>query len=207
MIKLKKLLDKLLNVDKKTLLFLFIISIIGIVTGALYMTVLKSQDKELVLNSLNEFMNSIKNFTLSTDLFKNNLIINLLYTLIIWILGISIIGLPIVVFIIFFKSFLVSFSLSSFIIKYKFKGIIYGIIYVFPHSILNLIIYIYLGIYSIKLSSIIINSIIYKKNINFKNIINYYFKLLLIAIIIIILSTIYETFVMPLCFKKIVNML
>lgn len=207
MIKLKKLLDKLLNVDKKTLLFLFIISIIGIVTGALYMTVLKSQDKELVLNSLNEFMNSIKNFTLSTDLFKNNLIINLLYTLIIWILGISIIGLPIVVFIIFFKSFLVSFSLSSFIIKYKFKGIIYGIIYVFPHSIFNLIIYIYLGIYSIKLSSIIINSIIYKKNINFKNIINYYFKLLLIAIIIIILSTIYETFVMPLCFKKIVNML
>lgn len=204
---MKKLLDKLLNVDKKTLLFLFIISIIGIVTGALYMTVLKSQDKELVLNSLNEFMNSIKNFTLSTDLFKNNLIINLLYTLIIWILGISIIGLPIVVFIIFFKSFLVSFSLSSFIIKYKFKGIIYGIIYVFPHSILNLIIYIYLGIYSIKLSSIIINSIIYKKNINFKNIINYYFKLLLIAIIIIILSTIYETFVMPLCFKKIVNML
>lgn len=203
---MKKVLDKLFNVDKKVLLFLLIISIVGIVTGSFFMIILSSDDKLIITDSLNQFINSISKIT-TIDYFKSNFILNSLYLVILWLLGISVIGLPIVIMIIFFKSFVISLTFSSFIINFKFKGFLYGLIYNFPHSILNLLVYIYLGIYSIKLSLAIISSIIQKKNINFKNIMNRYIKIFLFSILIVILTTLYETFIMPLLLKYLLNVL
>ena len=151
---MKKIMDKLLNVDKKILIFLIIICIIGIITGSVFMTVLSNEDKQTVFTSLNNFISNFEKLNFKTEI-SNNLIINLLYALGIWLLGISIIGVPIVIFILFIKSFLLSFTMTSFIMKYKTKGILLGFIYNMPHQILNLVIYLYLGVYSIKLSSYI----------------------------------------------------
>lgn len=202
---MKKIMDKLLNVDKKVLIFLIIICIIGIITGSIFMTILNSNDKNSILVSLEEFITSYDTVNPEKGLI-NNLIVNIMYIFAIWILGISIIGLPIVIFILFFKSFLLSFTISSFIMKYKLKGILLGIIYNMPHQIINLIVYMYLGVYSIKLSSCIIEAIVYKKSINFKSITNRYILVLVISIVTLIITTLYETYIMPVLLKKLVNM-
>ena len=202
---MKKLLDKLLNVDKKTLIFLSIICIIGIITGSIFMVILSSEDKGTIFTTLEDFITQAKEVNIKSDLI-NNMGINLIYILAIWLLGISIIGLPIVVFILFIKSFLLSFTISSFIMKYKTKGILWGIIYNMPHQIINLITFLYLGVYSIKLSSYIIESIIHKKNLNFKYITNRYILILGLSLILIIITSLYETFLMPLLLRKVVNL-
>ena len=204
---MKKILNKVLNIDKKTFIFLAIISIIGIITGALFMTVLSSNDKDIISNSLNDYITNIHLVKMDFNTFLNNFILNILYASIIWLLGISIIGLPIVIIIIFFKSFILSFSVSSFIINYKFKGLIYSLIYIFPHMIINLLIYIYLGVYSIKLSSSLLKAIINRQNLNFKNSMITYLKLFLISFVIIITTTLYETFIMPIILKKTIGMI
>ena len=204
---MKKIIEKVLNVDKKTFYFLAIISIIGIITGALFMTVLSTGDKEIVSNSLKDYITNIGSIKYNFKEFINNFILNILYASIIWLLGISVIGLPIVIITIFFKSFLISFTVSSFIINYKFKGLIYSLIYIFPHMIINLIIYLYLGIYSIKLSINLIKAICSKKNINFKNSMISYLKLFIISLFLIIFTTLYETYLVPLILKKIISMI
>lgn len=201
---MKKAIDKLLNVDKKILIFLSIICIIGIITGSLFMTVLSENDRLSIFESLETFISEYGSLNSKIEL-TNNLIINLLYIFSIWLLGISIIGLPIVIIIIFLKSFLLSFTITSFIIKYKTKGILLSIIYIMPHQIINLITIMYLGVYSIKLSSYIIEAIIYKKNLNFKNITNRYILVFIVSIIIIILTSLYETFIMPIILQKVIN--
>lgn len=203
---MKKAIIKLLNVDKKTFVFLSIISVLGIVTGSLYMIILTSKDKLVIHDSLNDFIQNINNIVF-IDVFKNNIIINLLYLIVIWFLGISIICLPIVIFLIFIKSFIISFSFASFIVNYKTKGILYALLYNFPHNIINIIIYIYIGTFSLRLSLALLNSIIYKKNINFKNVMNKYLKVLILALIIIIITTLYESFIMPIAFKKLLTMI
>lgn len=203
---MKKLMNKLLNVDRKVLIFLIIICIIGIVTGSFFMAVLSADDKNTILLSLEEYMNLQIPVDTKVEL-TNNLLINLLFALIIWLLGISIIGLPIVIFMLFIKSFLLSFTISSFIMKYKTKGIIYGIIYNMPHQIINLVVCLYLGVYSIKLSSFIIDAIVHKKTLNFKNITNRYLLVFGVSIILLVLSTLYETYIMPMLLKKIANVL
>lgn len=204
---MKKLLNRLFKVDKKTFLFLAILSIIGIITGALFMTILSSADKETINKSLTEYINNIGNIKLDLKNFMNNFIINIMYALIIWILGISIIGLPIVIIVIFFKSFLLSFSISSFIINFKLKGLAYGFTYLFPHAIINFLTYMFLGVYSIKLSLNFVSAIINKKNINMQSIMIKYFKILLISLTIVFVSTLFETFIMPYCLNKVINML
>lgn len=204
---MKRILDKVINIDKKTLYFLLIISTIGIITGALFMTVLSSSDKEIISNSLSDYITNIGSYKFDLKMFINNFIINILYATVIWIIGISVIGLPIVIIIIFFKSFLISFSISTFIINYKFKGLLYSIVYVLPHMLIYLLIYLYLGIYSIKLSSSIIKALIGHKNINFKDSMKVYFKLYLFSFILIIFTTLYETFIMPLILKQLINMI
>lgn len=203
---MKKIMDKLLNVDKKILIFLIIICVIGIITGSIFLTILNSNDKNSILVSLEEFITGYDTLNPEKDLI-NNLIINIMYMLAIWILGISIIGLPIVIFIIFFKAFLLSFTISSFIMKYKLKGILLGIIYNMPHQIINLVVYMYLGVYSIKLSSCIIEAIVHKKSINFKSITNRYLLVLGISVITLLITTLYETYIMPILLKKLVNMI
>ena len=196
---MKRIMDKLL-------IFLIIICIIGIITGSIFITILNSSDKNSILVSLEEFITGYDEIKPEKDLI-NNLVVNIMYVFAIWILGISIIGLPIVIFILFFKAFLLSFTISSFIMKYKLKGIILGIIYNMPHQVINLVVYMYLGVYSIKLSSYIIEAIVYKKSINFKNITNRYLLVLIVSIILLITTTLYETYIMPILLKKIVNMI
>ena len=201
---MKKILDKLLNVDKKVLIFLTVISVIGIITGSLFMTILSVNDKEMINSSLNTFMTQYGQINMQSE-FINNFLINLLYMFGIWLLGISIIGLPIVIFIIFIKSFLLSFTISSFIMNYKAKGILMGILYNLPHQVINLLVCIYVGVYAIKLSLYIIDAIIHKKNLNFKNITNRYIAILCISIIILLLTSLYETYLMPILLKKVLS--
>ena len=201
---MKLIINKILDVDKKVLLFLTIICIIGFITGSIYITVLSPNDKNMIISSIDEFITGYGQLNSKIELI-NNLVINISYLLIIWILGISLLGLPIVIIVLFIKSYLLSFALSSFIMKYKYKGILLGIVYNIPHNIINLILYIYVGIYSIKLSSYIINVIIQKKELDFKNAVARYTVILGLAIFLLLLTTLYETFCMPYFINKIIK--
>ena len=203
---MKKILDKLLNVDKKTLVFIIIISFLGLLTGAVFMTILDSSDKLLINDTLSNFMNEIQPLDYKKALFES-LLLNYICTLLIWIIGISVIGIPIVIVFIFIKSFLLSFSLASFIANFKFKGLILGTIYNFPHNFISLILFIYLSVYSIRLSIILLNGVIKRKNIDFKIIMNRYLLVLIFSLITSTLISLSEVFLMPYLLNLISNML
>ena len=104
-----KLLDKLKNklkINKRLFLFLIVLLLIGITFGSIFITILEENDRTLVYNSLKDFFENIKGQKL--DYFsslKNSMLINLLTIFIIWLLGISVIGIPILIIIFFSKFF------------------------------------------------------------------------------------------------------
>ena len=124
-----KWMDKLkgtIKVNKKTLLFFTILLIIGIIAGSIFMAILSETDKKLVTDYFNNYISNIENNKLNyLESIKNGLFNNLLYIIIIWILGISIIGIPIVTIMFFIKSFTLGFSIASIVFNYKFKYFIY----------------------------------------------------------------------------------
>ena len=183
---------------KKIIIFLITLFLIGIFSGSLFIVILNNTDKELVNVSLETFLRNIENGKLNyLDAFISSLGRNLFYTILIWLFGISVIGIPIILFIYFSKAFMLGFSISSILYHYKLKGSIIALFYLFPHHIISVLIYTLLLIYAIRLSVHLSKVVFYKKSIDFKVIMRRYLVILGIAIIGTILASILEVFFMP----------
>lgn len=190
-----------LKKDKAIYYSLLISGIIGLIFGALFITILKENDKTLLINHINSFFESIKNNSYKAS-FNNILFSNLILVFIIFVLGFSIIGIPVIIAILFYKTFSLSFTVTSLLYNFKIEGILLSFIYIFPHMILNLIFYFILIYYAFKLSISLINLLLNKKELN-KKFLKKYLVILGISTFFIIISSLYETFLLPYLIKLI----
>ena len=138
---------------------------------------------------------------------KNELLSNLLYTVSMWLLGLSVIGLPIIFIMIFFKSFTLGFSVSSIFAKYGFKGIVGVFTYIIPSPIILSIFSLFLASYSIIISVKILKGAFTKQTINFKTFMGKYFFILLVSILLSILCALFDAFVTPSFTKLFTNLI
>lgn len=176
----------------KLLSFYIFITVLVFILGILYHSILPNELKEIVKDNTN---NIIKN-KINLNEIKNIILNNSIYSIIIWILGISIIGSIIVLILFEFKVFIYSFELTSLIINLKLNNILFIIIYLIPKTI-NIIIYFIITYYSINYSIYLFKYLILKKNYNIKSITNKYIKVLIKSQIILLISLILEIFIVP----------
>lgn len=206
-----KLLDKLIDnvkFDKKYVLFSFIIVILGIITGSLFIVILNNTDKNLVIEYITSFIDNIKNNNINnTELLKNTLITNNFIILILIIIGFSFFLFGINILILFYKAFVIGFTLASFILTYSIKGTLLSIIYIFPHLIINILIFCLITAFTLKLSINMIKYIIKKKEVNMRSYFNKYLSLILLSLFIINLSGLYESYIMPYLLKIIIHII
>ena len=208
---MKKQMDKLKNKttsNKKIIVFLVGLFLIGLIAGSIFITIISKSDQALVKEYIKEFVNKAdKNKLNYLEALKNASLSYGLFIVIVWLLGFSIIGIPIVIFMYFSKAFILGFSLSSFILQYKFKGLLLALIYFFPHHVVNILAYTLIMIYSLKISFILINSIIKKKTISFKAIMNRYLIVFAVSIGMVIVASLYECFVVPFLIRNLIGFL
>ena len=208
---MKKLLDKLLDnikFDKRYVLFCLVLVILGIITGSLFIVILNSSDKSLVMEYISSFVDSIKNNSFNyIDTLKNTLIINYIIIFVISIIGFTYFLIPINILLLFYKSFVIGFSLSSFILTFKIKGLLLSIVYIFPHLIINTLLFSLLTAFTLKLSINMINSIIKKKEVNMRQYFNKYLYMIILFVILITLTGLYESFIAPHLLKLIVKII
>ena len=183
--------------QKKLYRIIITLMLFGIISGILFIFFISKENKTKALVSIKNFfdlMNTSTGINYGKSLL-NTLVNNIGYVLLIWLLGISIIGLPITIVLAFMKSFIVGFSISSIISCYKAKGILGAFLYVFPHQIIILFIYLLLSFYSISFSIKLFKSLFLKQTINFRVVMQKYIKILLISLIGIIIVSLYEVFI------------
>lgn len=196
---MKELFKKLKT--KKLFILVFAITLLCFLAGTLLISMLSKSNKELIINSLNNFYTSLKeNKISSTNLLYKTMTSNLILNIIIWVLGISIIGIPIVIFILGFKSLSLGFTISSLIYTYKFNGLLKAIIYLIP-NIINIFIVFVLVYYSISFSINLFNYLFRKIEFNKRVIVKRYLKILIVAILLSILTSVTESFILPKLFN------
>lgn len=200
--KVKVKLKNSLETQKKIYIALLVVALLGLVLGSIYAIILSDSDHTLVRESLNAFFTDIdKNNINYGTAFINSLIGNTVLTLLIWFLGISIIGIPIIFIFNFFKVFILGFSISSIIYTYHVKGIIYAISYIFPHQIIAILITIFLSFYAVYFSKRLFCYLFLKHDINLKHGMKRYTQVLLISLAILVLCSAIEVFLSPVIMK------
>ena len=206
-----KLVDKLINnikFDKKYVLFALILVILGVITGSLFIVILNNADKNLVIEYISNFIDNIKNGNINNlDIFKNTLITNYIVILILVIIGFSCFLFSINILILFYKAFIVGFSLSAFILTYGIKGTLFSVFYILPHLIINILIFCLITAFTLKISLSMIKYIIKRKEINMRIYFNKYFSIIILSFIIITITGLYESYIVPYVLKLIVNLI
>lgn len=208
MLKKYRSIKSILFPSKKLNIFILSIIILGIILGSIFSTIITQNDQNLVIEKIKLFITNISDNSLNTiTSFKNSISINLIYIIIIWILGMTLIGIPINTFLLFIKNFILGFSLSSFILTYSYKGLILSSIYLIFGELLTIIILSILTTYSIIFSSKLLKHI-FKSNIpnEIPKYLKNYSLIFVISIILCLISSISETFLVPTLVKLIIKL-
>ena len=197
----KKLKIKKVKLSAKNLfIFLLSFSIITIVIGIIFYFLLSSKDKETVNSSITGYFTIKDNYNY-VNLLKDNILDNTYDTFLIWILGISVIGVIASVFIYFCELFSIGFTIASIMDVYNVKGLIGVLCYLIPAKICYIIVLFILTFFAIKISYKLIKLCFTKEEVNIKLEISKYFKVLLFSFISMIAISMLTVFIDPLLIK------
>ena len=208
MIKKYRNIKSIILPNKKINIFIICVLFLGLIAGSVFAEIINYNDKTLVVNKIKLFIDNINTNSInSIQALRNSISINLIYIVIIWLLGMALIGILFNIFILFIKSFIFGFTIASFILTYSYKGIILSFLYLIFGQFLNIIVLIILTIYSVMFSYNLIH-LIFKNNnnINIKKFLKNYLLILLIIIPISLISSLSESFLLPSLIKLIIKL-
>lgn len=193
--------------NKRINIFVICMLILGVIAGAIFVNIIGLNDKNLILDKIRLFIDNINTSKYnSISLFKNSFYINSLYILIIFILGMSMIGIIFNLCLLFFKGFIFGFTIGSFILTYRYKGIILSILYLLFGQLLNIFAVLVISIYSIIFSYELLKLLFKNNNFSIKNKFKNYFLILIFLIIISIISSLCESFILPSLIKLLIKL-
>lgn len=197
-------LNETIKKEKQIVIFMIIIFLVGLIAGSLFINLVSQGDKDILTNQVATFFTSIKK--LSSDVFGVNalfdgLLNNYSQLFIIFVLGISMVGVIAVVFILFFKGFTLGTTLSAIILKYQLKGVLGVFLYVFPVVIINILIYIFISFFATNASIKFLKALLKKDNLNFKKFLGKYLLSFIISIIFMFICCLLDAFLTPILLK------
>ncbi len=205
---MKKIWDKTfkkIHTNKRMLVFLFTLLFMAVLFGSFFATKLSTNDLEEIKSSLDTFFSMTKQNKLNPlPAFFQSFGANMMFTIAIWILGISVIGAPLMIVLFFMKAFTLGFTIASMIKIYHLKGLLYSLIYIFPHQVINLLVFIFFIMFSMSLSITLFQALLKKKTVDFSKVMNHYVFILAITIGILIITSLLEIYLMPFLFRMVV---
>lgn len=189
--------------NKRVNLFVLFIIILGVISGCIFLLALNENDKELVITQISNFLTNVGNNDINNLIaFKNVIIENLIFVLLVWIFGMSILGVVFNIFAVYLKGFITGFTLSAFFLVYKYKGLLAGAIYLIPSGIINILISLILGVYSIMITIYLWKMIFFKdKTNNTFKFLKRYVLILCVCLLFVLVSAVCESYLVPALLK------
>ncbi|TYQ18301.1 UNVERIFIED_CONTAM: stage II sporulation protein M [Acetivibrio alkalicellulosi] len=154
--------DTILNhirINKNIYFFLFLAFVVGISAGAFTVNGLSPIQRKELTNYLQGFFQLFEHQRVdSNEILRISLIDNIKIIVILWVLGLTIIGIPFIYMLVGVKGFITGFT-SGLIIEYMgFKGALFTLITILPKEIILIPCIIALGVNGINFSLNIIKS-------------------------------------------------
>lgn len=123
--------------------FMIVLFLIGIIFGSIIVTSMGFIQKQDLFFYIEQYLEWMVNDSIieSADVFKTALSYHIQYLILFFLLGISIIGLPIIWVLIFIKGIVVGFSVGFFVNQYGWQGLILAATGIAPQNLFIIPIY------------------------------------------------------------------
>ncbi|KAB2333753.1 stage II sporulation protein M [Bacillus mesophilum] len=118
-------------------LFVIVLFFMGVIFGAIVVNSLSFTQKEDLFYYLSQFFGQVsaEEVASSNDLFKQSLLHNAKYIGLIWLLGISIIGLPVILVMLFIKGMVVGFTVGFLVNQMAWDGFLLSFVSILPQNL------------------------------------------------------------------------
>ncbi|MRX74321.1 stage II sporulation protein M [Bacillus lacus] len=119
-------------------LFVFVLFLMGVIFGAVVVNSMNLSQKEDLYFYLSRFFGQVSEGKLAGfhEMFQQSVFHNLKFLGLMWVLGISIIGLPIILIMLFLKGIVVGFTVGFLVNQLGWKGFLLSFVSVLPQNVL-----------------------------------------------------------------------
>jgi len=149
--------------------FIIVLFLMGVIFGAIIVNSLSIAQKEDLFYYLKQFFGQVSTGKIATndDLFRSSFFHNVKFLGLMWVLGISIIGLPLILVLLFLKGLVVGFSIGFLVNQMGWGGFLLSFVTVLPQNLLVIPGFIFTAVMSVMFSLTLIRKIFMKQNIHF----------------------------------------
>jgi stage II sporulation protein M len=120
--------------------FVGVIFITGVVFGAVMVGALSPEQKQEIMRYLSNFFSSVEQgaFSDAKSSFQQSFALHIKWILIIWVLGMSVIGLPLILILDFLKGVLIGFSVAYLVGQFSWNGLWFALVSVAPQNLIEI---------------------------------------------------------------------
>ena len=194
-------------------IFTVVLFIMGVIYGSLIIQSLSIDQKQEMIGYLSQFFHGLTNndgnIVSSQIALKQVVFEHLKYLGLIWFLGLSIIGMPLIFLLIFMKGFVIGFTVSFLISQLQWKGFLFSFVSILPQNLLIVPAFIIASVAGIAFSLSLVLSRVkkngYTSQFTHQPFFSYSFLLLIMGAILVAASG-FETYISPYLMKGVANL-
>ncbi|QOR65352.1 stage II sporulation protein M [Cytobacillus suaedae] len=191
-------------------IFITVLFLMGVIFGAIVVNSLNFSQKQDLYYYLSRFFGQVSegSFANSTDMFKQSFLHNIKYVGLMWILGISIIGLPVILVLLFLKGVVVGFTVGFLVNQMGFDGFILSFVSVLPQNLLIIPAFIVIGTVAVAFSLKMIRQQFMKRaNEPIFPLLTRYAMLMVGVAFVLMTASAFEAFASPTLMKGVIDMI
>ncbi|MFC4767241.1 stage II sporulation protein M [Effusibacillus consociatus] len=188
----------------KLFVYTIVLFIVGVLFGAIVVNALADGQKADLFNYLKGFFGLVNDQRLPDSAYVtwHSIATNLKMLGLIWILGLSIIGLPLIVVLMFLKGFTIGFTVGFLVDNFASKGLLFAILAVLPQNLLIVPSLIIAGVAGIAFSLMLVRSRFTQNMPLYQKFLSYTILMLILGVCLVLASFV-EGYVSPLLMKMI----
>lgn len=189
-------------------IFVVILFLMGVIFGAIVVNSMSFSQKQDLFHYLSQFFGEVSNGKMaeSNDLFLQSFFHNSKFIGLMWLLGISIIGLPIILILLFIKGMVVGFTVGFLVNQMSWKGFMLAFVSILPQNLIIIPVFIITGVMSMSFSLLMIKKQFMKKyGQAIMPVFKRYIFSFIVAVLCISVASGFEAFLSPGLMKTIVS--
>lgn len=188
-------------IEEQMSLFVFVtvLFVVGVVFGSIIVNTMSPEQKEGLLGYLGHFFRGLEGESIAeSNLALQHSIGNHFKTIgLIWLLGLSIIGLPLILILVFLKGLVIGFTVGFLVNQLSWKGLWFAFVSIIPHNLLVVPVLIFAAVSGIHFSLLLVrNRLIQRRGTVYPQFISYSLQLTLLALILV-LASLFEAYLSP----------
>lgn len=190
--------------------FVVVIFVTGVVFGAVMVNALSLEQKQEITRYLSNFFSIVDQGMLAGEApgsFKETLSLHMKWVLLIWLLGLSVIGVPLILILDFLKGVLIGFTVGYMVGTMSWKGLLFALVAVVPQNLVIIPVLIVCSVTAVAFSVYLVkNRFIQKKGALFEPLLRFT-SVVVASGVLMVGVALFEAYLSPIMMKWVTPML